>query len=84
MALRLSKEDERGYSYEYHKICQINVSSKVVTVNSYKDQSARNSGKESCMVKYYNFPEELLNNLSLSALYNELKSKPEFSGSQDC
>lgn len=86
MALKLSKQSVQGFDYEYHKIENIVVleSSYNILVSSYKDKSARDSGKLSIVSRICSVPKNSinLNNNFFSELYSYLKSN-DFSGSSD-
>lgn len=94
MALLLTKENEEGFSFNYHRITSINIllDRTVVTVQSFKDELSKDS-KRSCGDTVIVIPFSTISkaNVNLANIYTELKrSKGEgekvsgFEGAGDC
>lgn len=93
MALQLNKDLPSGLSGNYWRITDALVSymrnGSVCKLSLYKDQAAREAGKEPILEQSYAFdgaenpftPTDSIN--VLEALYDKLKALPEFDGSED-
>lgn len=85
MALKLVKELSSGLLYEYHRISCIELKNHIrVEIESYKDQSARDDGKEPAERQYVKL-NMILDHESplLEQLYSKLKEEV-FVGAIDC
>lgn len=84
MALQLNKETPFGISGNYIRIDRINGDKETVIfeVFLYVDQAARDSGKDPLM-HIGTFGTSMPNTDFMPALYNHLKTLPEFSGAID-
>jgi len=88
MALKLSKQNKLGYTMEYHKILSIGYkkSELLISIGTYKDKSAKDSGCSPADMKNYHMPKSGYDTTSPDRpqIYTYLKSLPEFSGAEDC
>ena len=102
MALQKSFDDRWGNSHSaaYYRVEEINMdistSCSKVKVKVYKDQTARNDGKEPLEIIYYIFDSSstpnydgifgvtmMENKNPIKGIYDEIKQYPEFSGATD-
>lgn len=89
MALKLLKQLPSGHEYEYHRILSLNYSGTQVriTIQSYKDQAARNAGKQAVKLWSQAYP---INSFNLSnpdrpQAYEKLKAEDApLDGAEDC